>query len=156
MPNYYMVNYDTHDLTEEPVVADSRPWMGGDFGFLNEVQADAYLRQEDPDNEGSSIEGAHMKDGAVFCMGCIPDTAATEDVHVYLWDNPDKTEGMWVCTGCGNTILEDYADTAEENTTTCWGCGDDRPDGEMVRRPCGEGEYCPTCAKVNAAEWGEE
>ena len=40
-------------------------------------------------------------------------------------------------------------DFPERNTTTCWGCGEDFPDGEMTPRPCGAGEYCPKCAEKN-------
>jgi len=147
MPKFYMVNHDTHEVVSAPVIAEERPRIQSqDWGFLNVVQCDAFVREDDPDNGGSSIEGADMKDGSVYCIGCVPDEATTEDVHVYLWDDPDKTPGRWFCDKCANIILED---DAEKCTTTCWICGRDYPDEDMIPRECGEGELCPSCVKTH-------
>ena len=155
MPMFFLVNTDLWTASEG-FTCDTRPVATGmNDAVFNLIQHDAWQRERDPDNGGSSIEGVDMKDGYVYCMGCVPDAATLQDISVYLWDNPHRTPGEWHCVGCGNLILEDQSDF-EKPTTTCWGCGVDFPDGEMVPRPCGEGEYCPTCAKVNAGEFDEK
>jgi hypothetical protein len=151
MPDYWMVNHDTGEYIDAPVTADQRPKIQSqDWSFLNHVQAIAFLKQRD--EGGASIEGVDMVDGHVYCMGCVPDTANDGEVSAWLFDDSDKTPGKWFCDACGNVILEDQS---VKNTTTCWGCGEDFPDSEMIPRPDGEGECCPACVKMLPEFQGE-
>jgi hypothetical protein len=108
MPDYYMVNHDTGECVDAPVVSAKRPRIQSqDWGFLNRVQTLAFLAQHD--SGGASIEGADMKDGHVYCMGCVADTAHVDDVSAWLFDDSKKTPGEWHCDACGNLILEDQS-----------------------------------------------